>query len=120
MGRPDVVRMWLKKFPNTHFGITAVVQHFDQEQIKGLQEIPRDKLLMETDKPYFPLGGATINTPAYFGEVAAHMSAYLDIHPSTLMKLAVDNAQKLYNYYILTVLRTSYCVKTVAIFINFC
>jgi hypothetical protein len=40
--------MWLKKFPNTHFGITAAAQHFDQEQIKGLQEIPRDKLLMET------------------------------------------------------------------------
>jgi hypothetical protein len=40
MGRPDVVQMWLKKFPNTDFGITAAIQRFYQEQIKELQEIP--------------------------------------------------------------------------------
>jgi Tat protein secretion system quality control protein TatD with DNase activity len=62
--------MWLKKFPNTHFGVTATGQHFDQEQIKGVQDIQRDNLLMETDAPYFALGGDAITTPAYLGEVA--------------------------------------------------
>jgi hypothetical protein len=30
-----------------YLGVTAAVQLFGQEQIKGLREIPRDKLLME-------------------------------------------------------------------------
>jgi hypothetical protein len=51
MGRPDVARMLLKKFPNMHFGVIAAVQNFDQEHIKGLQEIPRDNLMMGLTSP---------------------------------------------------------------------
>jgi Tat protein secretion system quality control protein TatD with DNase activity len=55
MGRPDLVLMWLKKFLNMYFGVTAAVQLFGRGQIKGLRDIPRNKLLMETDAPGFLL-----------------------------------------------------------------
>ena len=66
-----MVRTRLRKFPNTYFGVTAAVGAFDQEQLEGLQAIPLNKLLLETDAPYFPIGGAMVSTPAYLGEVAA-------------------------------------------------
>ncbi|XP_078320250.1 LOW QUALITY PROTEIN: 3'-5' RNA nuclease TATDN2-like [Crassostrea virginica] len=55
MGRSDVVRTWLRKFPNTYFGVTVAVRVFDQKQLEGLQAILLNKLLLETDAPYFPL-----------------------------------------------------------------
>ena len=81
MGRSDVVKTWLRKFPNTYFGVTAAVQAFDQKQLVGLQAIPLNKLSLETDAPYFPLGGAMVSTPAYLGEVAAYLSVHLNMRP---------------------------------------
>ena len=71
MGRSDVVRIWLRKFPNTYFGVTAAVGAFDQEQLEGLQAIPLNKLFLETVAPYFPIGGDTVSTLPYLGEVSA-------------------------------------------------
>ena len=68
--RSDVVRTWLRKFPDTYFAVLA----FDQKQLEGLQAIPLNKLLLETDATYFPLGGAMVSTPAYLGDVAAYLS----------------------------------------------
>ncbi|XP_062566611.1 uncharacterized metal-dependent hydrolase YabD-like [Saccostrea cucullata] len=96
MGRADVVRTWLRKFPNTYFGVTAAVRAFDHEQLEGLQAIPHNKLLLETDAPYFPLGGAIVSTPAYLGEVAAYLSVHLNMRPPELMRTTVMNARKLY------------------------
>ena len=53
---------------------TAAVRAFDQKQLEGLQAIPLNKLLLETDATYFPLGGAMVSTPAYLGDVAAYLS----------------------------------------------
>ena len=96
MGRSDVVKTWLRKFPNTYFGVTAAVRAFDQKQLEGLQAIPLNKLLLETDAPYFPLGGAMVSTPAYLGEVAAYLSVHLNMRPPELMRTTVRNARKLY------------------------
>ena len=35
MGKADVLRAWLKKFPNVHFGVTAAVRSFDNIQSRG-------------------------------------------------------------------------------------
>ena len=78
------------------FGVTAAVRTFDQEQLGGLRVIPKDKLLLQTNAPYFPLGNAPVSTPAYLGEVAALISVHLDMRPSELMKSTLVNARTLY------------------------
>lgn len=95
-GTQEMVESWLRKFPNTYFGITAAVQSFDEHQIAGLRAIPRDKLLLETDSPYFPLGRAQVNTPAYIGDVGHYVMTHLDLRPSEVFQRTLDNALALY------------------------
>ena len=86
MGKADVVRTWLRKFPNVHCGVTAAVRSFDDVQSQGLQAIPINKLMLETDSPYFPIGRATVNIPAYLGEVAAYAVVHLNMTPKDVMR----------------------------------
>ena len=59
-GNREMVGRWLTHFPNAHFGFTAAVTSFSDEQIEGLRSIPEDKLLLETDSQYMrPNGGGT-------------------------------------------------------------
>ncbi|XP_062612696.1 uncharacterized protein LOC134274418 [Saccostrea cucullata] len=95
-GKVDVVETWLKKFPNTYFGVTAAVRTFDENQITGLKAIPRNKLVLESDAPYFPLGRAKVSTPAYLGETASLVAVNLGIRPSELMQVTLENARYLY------------------------
>ena len=97
MGRANQVRAWLQKFPNSYFGITAAVRKFDQRQLEGLRAIPRDRLLLESDAPFFPLGHTRVSTPAYLGEVAAHIAFQLDMRPSEVMGSTLNNARQLYD-----------------------
>ena len=73
-----MARTWLRNFPNTYIGVTTAVRAFDQKQLEGLQAIPLNKFYLETDAPYFPLGGAMVSTLAYLGEAAAYLSVHLN------------------------------------------
>ena len=96
MGKDIMVRAWLRKFPNTYFGVTAAARSFDQKQVDGLRAIPPNKLLLETDAPYFPLGKAKVSTPAYLGDVAAIVAIHVDMHPPEVMRTTLQNARTLY------------------------
>ena len=54
MGRSDVVKTWLRKFPKTYFGVTAAVRAFDQKQLEGLQAMPLNKALTGDGCALFP------------------------------------------------------------------
>ena len=45
-----------------------MVSNFSAAQLEGLRKVPRDRILVETDSPYF--GKDDVNTPAYIGDVA--------------------------------------------------
>ena len=62
----------------------------------GMQAIPSNKLLLETDAPYFLLGNAHVSTPAYLGEVVAFVAVHLNVRPPELMQATLDNARALY------------------------
>ncbi|KAK3106604.1 hypothetical protein FSP39_023367 [Pinctada imbricata] len=95
-GTVEMVELWLRKFPRTYFGVTAAVQSFDDAQIAGLRAIPRDRLLLETDSPYFSPGRAEINTPAYIGDVGAYVISHLYLRPSELYQMTLENGLALY------------------------
>ena len=48
--------LWLKKFPNSYIGVTPLVTHSGGRSLavrEMVANIPLDKLLLETDAPYF-------------------------------------------------------------------
>ena len=92
----EVVEAWLRKIPSIYSGVTAAVRCFDRDQRAGLQAILSNKLLLEIDAPYFPLGNAHVSTRAYLGEVAAFVAVPLNVRPAELMQATLDNACKLY------------------------
>ena len=52
-GTASVVEQWLGVFPCTFFGFTRLVQSFSKAQLAGLRAVPADRVLLETDTPYF-------------------------------------------------------------------
>ena len=69
-GPSDVVREWLKEFPNTYFGFTGMVRNFNYQQCEGLRAVPRDRLLLESDAPYFQPPKFYVNAPCLLGYTA--------------------------------------------------
>ena len=69
-GPSDVVREWLKEFPNTYFGFTGMVRNFNHQQCEGLRAVPRDRLLLESDAPYFQPPKFYVNAPCLLGYTA--------------------------------------------------
>jgi Tat protein secretion system quality control protein TatD with DNase activity len=96
MGKADTVECWLRRYLNVYFGVTAAVRSFDEIQFAGLRAIPHDRLLLETDAPYFPMGPSTVSTPAHLGETAAFVAAHLDMRTSELLRTTLNNGRNLY------------------------
>lgn len=75
-GKSEFVAAWLSKFPRTYFGVTAAAKTYDAHQLDGLMSIPRDRLLLESDSPYFPPEGVTImHTGMHRGDCSGRSSA---------------------------------------------
>lgn len=95
-GDRQLMTDWLKEFPNTYFGFTGLVQHFNEAQRTALRNVPEDRLLVETDSPYFKIEGRKHSSPGLVGMVAGMMA---DVRGSTwkeILKVASSNARRLY------------------------
>lgn len=96
-GYKSDVEDWLERFPNCHFGFTARVSSFNQQQIGGLQAVPSDRILVETDSPYMPVDKRNqFNTPSYIGDVAQAVSRLRGDSVEHLLAVTVTNGQRLY------------------------
>ena len=96
-GPEEVVKCWLDALPNTWFGVTGRVTSFNPRQVKGLQAIPRDRLLLETDAPYFPLcPGIPVSAPHLLGFVAEAVATKLQMSMQEVLELTSTNALQLY------------------------
>ncbi|XP_077980417.1 putative metal-dependent hydrolase YcfH [Glandiceps talaboti] len=92
------VQRRIKGFPNYHFGFTGVVVKFDKEQSGALREVPLDRLLLETDSPYFPLtSDVRINTLLYIGDVAVAVANMRNISIWELLNITSINTKALYH-----------------------
>ena len=96
-GGPEDVYSWTTAFHSCYFGFTSAVARFNMIQLQGLRAVPPDRILLETDSPYFPQAGVRINTPAYIGDVAQEVGRFLPADPEQLLKLTVKNSRALYN-----------------------
>ncbi|MCG8047547.1 MAG: TatD family hydrolase [Candidatus Thiodiazotropha endolucinida] len=95
-GSRELMEKWLGEFPNTRFGFTGLVKNFSAASREALRHVPEDKLLLETDSPYFHLGGRRHSSPALLGMVA---NLVADVRGQTwteVLEVASRNASLLY------------------------
>ena len=81
------------------FGVSGMVTFPKADNVReALAEIPRNRLLVETDTPYLapvPYRGKR-NEPAYVVEVAARLATELGLEPTALADLTTASCRKLF------------------------
>jgi TatD DNase family protein len=93
--KADVER-YLKHFPNTYFSYTNFVKKYVGTQIDGVQEVPCDRLLIETDSPYFPCGGSQISTPVSIVFAAEEVARIRGDDMLDILKVTSENALRIF------------------------
>ena len=76
----DVARRWTSIFAQVYFGISQLLlnaQCCHEELPRVVRNIPREKILLETDSPYLPAPAAedAIPSPAHVYHVAERVKA---------------------------------------------
>ena len=95
-GNRDTMDQWQRVFPNTHFGFTGMVQHFSHDRKEALRQHQEEKLLLETDAPYFRIGGRAHSSPALIGMVADMIAKIRGQTWKQVIEYASYNASRLY------------------------
>ena len=96
-GDAALIQDWLEEFPNTWFGFTGLVDSFSEGQKKVLKDLPDDKLLLETDSPYFKLGKRKCSSPGLLGMVANMVAQVRGSTWEEVLEVGRRNASILYN-----------------------
>ena len=89
----------LAKMGEFYFGIGGVLTFKNAKNLfQILPQIPRDRLLLETDAPYLtpePFRGKR-NEPAFTRLVAAKMAEILNLKEEEVMQITTKNAKKIF------------------------
>lgn len=103
-GSSEVVKSWLRAFPKTCFGFTRIVRSFTEEQLEGLRTVSDERILLETDAPYFNFPGhSTRHTaPNLIGMTAEVVAVARGTTAKELLRITSVNASKLYGGYMMT------------------
>ncbi|KAH3884879.1 hypothetical protein DPMN_008865 [Dreissena polymorpha] len=79
-----------------YFGVTELVREFDSFQKAALRRIPKGRLLLDKNAPYFRPLQASANTPAFIGEVALEVSRVRGETVEEVLEFTSANACILY------------------------
>ncbi|MEW8548718.1 MAG: TatD family hydrolase [Candidatus Thiodiazotropha sp.] len=95
-GTTEVMNRWTEEFPNTYFGFTGLVGSFNTASKEALRSLNPDRLLLETDAPYFHIGGRRYSSPGLIGMVAKMIADIRKETWSHVLEAASRNARRLY------------------------
>ena len=91
------VNAWTEMFPNCYFGITGVISLFSAAQIGGVNAIPPDRLLLETNSPHHKLyPEMVVNTSAFLADLGKLVADVRGVSLEFLMEITLANALRLY------------------------
>ena len=95
-GNVDTVEAWLQSFPNTYFGFTRSVKDFTADQQEALRHVPNDRLLVETDAPYFPRHPLLSSSPTQVGDVIRLVAEVRSVNPMMVGVRTTHNAERVF------------------------
>jgi TatD DNase family protein len=80
---------WISSFPNTYFGFTKI-------RSSAFARMDINRILLETDAPYFPFDNKRSSTPYDIGQVACLLAPERNMEWEELVEAAANNASRLY------------------------
>ena len=90
-GNVYVLNRWLEFFPNTFFGFTD--RKSTAAQVEALKLVEKNKLLSESDAPYFPKTYGGVSTPGSLYQVARTVANLLGLTPENVLGLTLEHTQ---------------------------
>lgn len=96
-GNKDIVKSWLEEFPRTFFGITRIVQNFTRDQLEGIRAVDDERILLETDAPYFGFRSLKHTAPNTIGMTAEVVAKARNSSATHLLLVSTANAMHLYS-----------------------
>jgi TatD DNase family protein len=95
-GDRRVMQQWIDKFPGIKFGYTRAVRDFNEDQLAAVKEMDEDRLMLETDAPYFHFHGFRNSTPSFIGMVAELVAKIRCVDIRRILRVTTANARNLY------------------------
>ncbi|CAB3405997.1 unnamed protein product [Caenorhabditis bovis] len=95
-------KVWMEQFPNLVFGFTPAVYSFGPKQLETLRQIPLDRIVLETDAPYFlpkqlaNCAPPKISLPGMASATAFKIAEIKKLHIDEVMRAAFLNTRRIY------------------------
>ena len=105
----EVCQEWINKFTNSVVGITPLVTFPQKKDLfRVVKLLPLDKLVLETDAPYFlPRGGGpnsllghtdkNFSLPPHVANVAAQVAVLKNCQVTKVLSASRENIRRVYN-----------------------
>ncbi|CAB60573.1 Deoxyribonuclease TATDN2 [Caenorhabditis elegans] len=99
----EVAQMWMKQCPNVYFGYTAAIFKMrERQQLEAIRHIPLNRILLETDAPYFRppcfegVGPRNVCLPGMAIATARKIAEIKELPVDEVLRATFDNTRLLY------------------------
>ena len=98
MGDENTLNDILQSFPSSYIGFTGAVCS-STELHAIVRKVPIERLLLETDAPYFPVSHAsTVSLPHNINEIGEKVASIKNLSASYVHEMNVENCTKIYKF----------------------
>ncbi|CAI2351714.1 unnamed protein product [Caenorhabditis sp. 36 PRJEB53466] len=95
-------KKWLKQCPDVHFGFTPGILLFKEHQLNAVRNIPLDRILLETDAPYFKpkvfegIAPPKTTLPPMAIAAAYKIAELKGLSPEEVLRATYNNTRRMY------------------------
>ena len=87
----------LQTFKNSYIGFTGAICSNNSHKLHKLaKQVPMERILLESDCPYFGLHGSRYSTPHDIEEIGSEISRLKNVNPRIVHEANLVNASKMY------------------------
>jgi Tat protein secretion system quality control protein TatD with DNase activity len=90
------VNLWSDAYPGTYFWFSSMLKGFGDRQRRGLNAVPGNRLLLESDSPHLPDVAGSVNHPAHLFRVAEEVARVREQSPLDVLREGIANGRTLY------------------------
>ncbi len=96
-GTVETLNEWMCAFPNAYYSFSGMVQRFTPSQVEALEQVPMNRLLLETDSPYLSLTTSRKgNSPLYIGDIASLIAGIKGVSIEVVRGWTVENGKRIF------------------------
>ncbi|OWF56248.1 hypothetical protein KP79_PYT25633 [Mizuhopecten yessoensis] len=96
LGDEYVLNQWSAAFPNLYMGFTRMVKFFSGPRIRALEAVAADKIVFQTDAPYFVGAGQRWSAPNQLYSVVEIIAPNQQVRVEVLLKGSAEKARRLF------------------------